>query len=61
MKKIRGINKVLCMLLCCVMLLGLLPMTALAAERDAMGAAIENVYIRIAPPRLAAELPGHPR
>ena len=31
MKKNRGIHKILSMLLCCVMLLGLLPMTALAA------------------------------
>ena len=41
MKKNRGIHKILSMLLCCVMLLGLLPMTAMAAERDAMDAAIE--------------------
>ena len=31
MKKNRGIHKILRMLLCCVMLLGLLPITALAA------------------------------
>ena len=31
MKTNRGIHKALSMLLCCVMLLGLLPMTALAA------------------------------
>lgn len=33
MKKHRGIHQVLSMALCCVMLLGLLPMTALAATK----------------------------
>ena len=44
MKKNRGINKVLCMLLCCVMLLGLLPMTALAATE------IKAIYVGIDEP-----------
>ncbi len=41
MKKNRGIHQVLSMLLCCVMLLGLLPMTALAATK------IEAIYAGI--------------
>ena len=44
MKKNRGIHKILSMLLCCVMLLGLLPMTALAATE------IKAIYVGIDEP-----------
>lgn len=56
MKNNRRMHRAWSMILCCVLLLGLLPTTTLAVERDAMDQAIETVSIRINPPSPGSSL-----
>lgn len=55
-KNSRRMHRAWSMILCCVLLLGLLPTTTLAVERDAMDQAIETVSIRINPPSPGSSL-----